>query len=73
MLVTACDLSIPTTSATDLEVRTTYLPGGETTWITDIVFDAISVGTLLLIGLVEPMAHELMFFAPCRRHLLKCC
>jgi zinc transporter 1/2/3 len=44
----------------DLGVRTTYSPSGETTLITNGVFDSISAGILLYTGMVESMTHEFM-------------
>lgn len=54
-------LSTPIAIAIGLGVRNSYPPEGETTLITNGIFDSISAGILIYTGLVELMAHEFMF------------
>lgn len=54
-------VSTPIAIAIGLGVRKTYPPTGRTTLIVNGVFDSISGGILIYVGLVELMAHEFMF------------
>ncbi|KAJ5083100.1 hypothetical protein N7532_012143 [Penicillium argentinense] len=59
--------STPIAIAIGLGVRKTYPPTGRTTLIVNGVFDSISGGILIYVGLVELMAHEFMFTPSMRR------
>lgn len=54
-------ISTPLAIAIGLGVRNSYPPGSQTTLIVNGVFDSISAGILIYIGLVELVAHEFMF------------
>jgi zinc transporter 1/2/3 len=60
-------VSTPIAIAIGLGVRKTYPPTGRTTLIVNGVFDSISGGILIYVGLVELMAHEFMFTASMRK------
>ncbi|CDM37283.1 Zinc/iron permease [Penicillium roqueforti FM164] len=60
-------VSTPIAIAIGLGVRKTYPPTGRTTLIVNGVFDSISGGILIYVGLVELMAHEFMFTPSMRR------
>ncbi|KAF4231169.1 hypothetical protein CNMCM8980_005105 [Aspergillus fumigatiaffinis] len=57
----AYGLSTPIAIAIGLGVRKTYPPEGRTTLIVNGVFDSISAGILIYVGLVELIAHEFLF------------
>lgn len=57
----AYGVSTPIAIAIGLGVRKTYPPNGRTTLIVNGVFDSISAGILIYVGLVELLAHEFMF------------
>ncbi|OQE55908.1 hypothetical protein PENNAL_c0429G01679, partial [Penicillium nalgiovense] len=59
--------STPIAIAIGLGVRKTYPATGRTTLIVNGVFDSISGGILVYVGLVELMAHEFMFTPSMRR------
>jgi solute carrier family 39 (zinc transporter), member 1/2/3 len=61
VLAVAYGLSTPLAIAAGLGVKETYAAGGRTTLIINGVFDSISAGILIYIGLVELIAHEFMF------------
>lgn len=61
ILALAYGLTTPVAIAIGLGVRNTYPPGGQTTLIVNGVFDSISAGILIYVGLVELIAHEFMF------------
>jgi solute carrier family 39 (zinc transporter), member 1/2/3 len=61
LLALAYGLTTPVAIAIGLGVRNTYPPGGQTTLIVNGVFDSISAGILIYVGLVELIAHEFMF------------
>ncbi|ETN36772.1 uncharacterized protein HMPREF1541_09050 [Cyphellophora europaea CBS 101466] len=67
VLALAYGLSTPMAIGIGLGVRTTYPPESQTTLIVNGVFDSISAGILIYIGLVELMAHEFMFSNTLRR------
>ncbi|KAJ5458799.1 hypothetical protein N7530_010743 [Penicillium desertorum] len=60
-------VSTPIAIAIGLGVRKTYPPTGRTTLIVNGIFDSISGGILIYVGLVELMAHEFMFTPSMRR------
>jgi zinc transporter 1/2/3 len=57
----AYGLSTPIAIAIGLGVRKSYPPEGRTTLIVNGVFDSISAGILIYVGLVELIAHEFLF------------
>lgn len=63
----AYGLSIPIAIAIGLAVRRSYPPNGRTTLIVNGVFDSISAGILIYVGLVELLAHEFMFTQSMRK------
>jgi zinc transporter 1/2/3 len=64
-------ITTPTAIAIGLGVRKTYPPTGRTTLIVNGVFDSISGGILIYVGLVELMAHEFMFTPAMQRAPIK--
>ncbi|KAI2739158.1 hypothetical protein DTO013F2_9433 [Penicillium roqueforti] len=60
-------VSTPIAIAIGLGVRKTYPPTGRTTLIVNGVFDSISEGILIYVGLVELMEHEFMCTPSVRR------
>lgn len=54
-------ITTPIAIAIGLGVRKTYPPTGRTTLIVNGVFDSISGGILIYVGLIELLAHEFMF------------
>ena len=61
ILAIAYGLSTPIAIGVGLGIRNSYVPGSQTSLITNGVFDSISAGILIYTGLVELLAHEFMF------------
>jgi zinc transporter 1/2/3 len=64
-------VSTPIAIAIGLGVRKSYPPTGRTTLIVNGVFDSISGGILIYVGLVELMAREFMFTPAMQRAPIK--
>lgn len=67
----AYGFTTPIAIAIGLGVRTTFIPGSQTTMVVNGVFDSISAGILIYTGLVELMAHEFMFNQEMRKSSMK--
>jgi solute carrier family 39 (zinc transporter), member 1/2/3 len=61
LLGAAYALVTPIGMAIGLGVRTTYSPNSPTALLTEGIVDAISAGILLYTGMVQLLAHELLF------------
>lgn len=67
----AYGLTTPIAIAIGLGVRRSYPPGAQTTLIVNGIFDSISAGILTYTGLVELLAHEIIFNSEVRNGPLK--